>query len=197
MKTHIALSLPILLLCACSSSESGQASQAPEVFKVKFDTSKGPFVVEVHRSSSPNGADRFYDLVKQKFFDETRFFRVVPGFIVQFGISGDPTVAEKWRKQTIPDEPVKDTNARGTLCFAKAGPNSRTTQMFINLADNARLDGMGFAAFGRVVEGIEVVDQINSEYGESPDQGRIQAEGNDYLKRDFPNLDFIKTARVQ
>ena len=195
MKTSIILTL--LFLCACSSSESGQAKPAPEVYRVKFDTSKGAFVVEVHRSSAPLGADRFYDLVKQKFFDETRFFRVVPGFIVQFGLSGDPETAAKWRTQKIPDDPVKETNARGTLSFAMAGPGSRTTQMFINFADNSRLDGMGFAAFGRVVEGMEVVDQINSEYGESPDQGRIQAEGNEYLKSSFPNLDYIKTARVE
>jgi len=196
MKTPIILSL--MFLCACSSSESGQqASTAPDVFRVKFDTSKGPFVVEVHRSSAPNGADRFYDLVKQKFFDDTRFFRVVKGFIGQFGISGDPAVAEKWRKQKMPDDPVKETNARGTLSFAMAGPGSRTTQLFINLGDNNQLDGMGFAAFGRVVEGMDVVDQINPEYGEAPDQGRIQAEGNDYLKQSFPKLDYIKTVRVE
>lgn len=190
--------LTLLFLCACSSQESGQAAgPAPETFRVKFDTSKGPFIVEVHRDQAPLGVDRFYDLVKQKFFDETRFFRVVKGFIVQFGISGDPAVAEKWRVKRIPDDPVKEGNARGTLCFAKAGPGSRTTQMFINLGDNAQLAGMGFATFGKVVEGMEVVDQINSEYGETPDQGRIQAEGNDYLKGSFPNLDYIKTARVQ
>ena len=193
----IPMILTLMFLCACSSSESGQAGPAPDVFRVKFDTSKGPFVVEVHRSSAPNGADRFYDLVKQKFFDDTRFFRVVKGFIVQFGLSGDPEVAAKWRKQKIEDDPVKESNTRGTLSFAMAGPGSRTTQLFINFADNERLDGMGFAAFGRVVEGMEVVDQINSEYGESPDQGRIQAEGNDYLKQSFPNLDYIKTARVE
>src|SRR5436309_10370037 len=114
MKNHIVLSLPILFLCACSVSESGQAAPAPETFRVKFDTSKGPFVVEVHRNWAPNGADRFYDLVQQKFFDDTRFFRVVKGFIVQFGISGDPAAAASWRKQRIPDDPVKQTNARGT-----------------------------------------------------------------------------------
>src|SRR5947209_3364660 len=115
---------------------------APEVYKVKFDTSKGPFVVEVHRSWAPQGADRFYDLVQQKFFDDTRFFRVVKGFIVQFGISGDPASAASWRAKKIPDDPVKETNARGTLTFATAGPRTRTTQLFINLGDNAQLDHM-------------------------------------------------------
>jgi peptidyl-prolyl cis-trans isomerase A (cyclophilin A) len=203
MKTLIVLSL--MFLCACSSSESGQqqvqskeAAQAPDVYRVKFDTSKGPFVVEVHRSWAPNGADRFNDLVKQKFFDDARFFRVVKGFIVQFGISGDPAAAEMWRQMRIPDDPVKESNARGTLCFAMAGPGSRTTQLFINLGDNTQsLDPQGFAVFGRVVEGMDVVDQINAEYGEAPDQGRIQAEGNTYLKSSFPNLDYVKTARVE
>ena len=184
-----------ICLCACAWL---QAANAPDVFRVKFDTSKGPFVVEVHRAWSPNGADRFYDLVQQKFFDDIRFFRVVPGFIVQFGISGDPAVMAKWRPLRIPDDPVKQTNARGTITFAKAGPGSRTTQLFINLVDNSQqLNQMGFSPFGRVVEGMEVVDKINSEYGESPEQGRIQAEGNAYLKQKFPRLDYIKTARVE
>ena len=190
MKTATLLSV----LCVCGCLE---AAQAPETFRVKFDTSKGPFVVEVHRSWSPNGADRFYELVQQKFFDETRFFRVVPGFIVQFGISGNPTLAANWRARRIPDDPVKQSNTRGTLCFAKGGPGSRTTQLFINLANNERLDASGFAAFGRVVDGMNVVDEINSEYGESPQQARIQAEGNVYLKAKFPRLDYIKTARLE
>lgn len=188
--------LALLFLGACSSSQSGPSKPAPDTFRVKFDTSKGSFVVELHRDWSPAGVDRFYDLVQQKFFDDVRFFRVVKDFIVQFGISGDPGVAEKWRKDRIPDDPVKETNARGTVSFAKAGPGTRTTQLFINFGDNARLDDMGFSPIGKVVEGMEVVDQINSEYGESPDQGRIQSEGNAYLKQEFPNLDYIKSARV-
>jgi peptidyl-prolyl cis-trans isomerase A (cyclophilin A) len=185
----------LLCLCGCSSE---QAVTTPEVFRVKFDTSKGVFVVEAHRAWAPNGADRFYDLAKQKFFDDTRFFRVVKGFMVQFGISGDPKTAESWRAKMIPDDPVKEGNVRGNITFAMAGPGTRTTQLFINFADNSQaLDPQGFAAFGRVVSGMDVVDQINSQYGESPDQGRIQAEGNEYLKQTFPNLDYIKTARVE
>jgi len=186
-------------LCGCSSQpEAVTAPRAPDVFRVKFDTSKGAFVVEAHRAWAPNGADRFYDLAKQKFFDDTRFFRVVKGFMVQFGISGDPKTAESWRAKMIPDDPVKEGNVRGNVSFAMAGPGTRTTQLFINFADNSQsLDPQGFAAFGRVVSGMDVVDQINAQYGESPDQGRIQAEGNDYLKQAFPNLDYIKTARVE
>ncbi len=189
--------LSLTCICAGALSQSAQAAQAPDVFRVKFDTSKGPFVVEVHRSWAPNGVDRFYDLVQQKFFDDTRFFRVVKGFIVQFGISGDPAQAASWRAKRIPDDPVRQSNARGTLTFAKAGPGTRTTQLFINLGDNNSLDSQGFPAFGKVVEGMNVVDQINSEYGESPEQGRIQAQGNEYLKSKFPRLDYIKTARVE
>lgn len=190
--------LTLTLLCAGFMPESAQAANAPEEYRVKFDTSKGPFVVEVHRSWAPRGADRFYELVQSKFFDDERFFRVVKGFIVQFGISGDPAVAAKWRALRIPDDPVKEGNARGTLCFAMAGRGTRTTQLFINLGDNRQsLDSQGFAVFGKVVEGMNVVDQINSEYGESPDQGRIQAQGNAYLKSKFPNLDYVKTARVE
>lgn len=191
--------IALVCLCGCSSGpEAVTTPAAPEVFRVKFDTSKGVFVVEAHRAWAPNGADRFYDLVKQKFFDDTRFFRVVKGFMVQFGISGDPKTAESWRAKMIPDDPVKEGNVRGNISFAMAGPGTRTTQVFINFADNSQsLDPQGFAAFGRVVSGMDVVDQINSQYGESPDQGRIQAEGNDYLKQAFPNLDYIKTARVE
>lgn len=191
--------IALVCLCGCSSGpETITTPAAPEVFRVKFDTSKGVFVVEAHRAWAPNGADRFYDLVKQKFFDDTRFFRVVKGFMVQFGISGDPKTAESWRAKMIPDDPVKEGNVRGNISFAMAGPGTRTTQVFINFADNSQsLDPQGFAAFGRVVSGMDVVDQINSQYGESPDQGRIQAEGNDYLKQAFPNLDYIKTARVE
>lgn len=198
--------IALISLCACSSSNPSKSSPEenskaagppPAVFRVNFDTSKGPFVVEVHRSWAPNGSDRFYDLVRKKFFDGTRFFRVVPGFIVQFGLSGDPSASAQWRTMTIPDDPVTEHNVRGTIVFATAGPGTRTTQLFINLGDNTQsLDPQGFSPFGRVAEGMDVVDKIYPGYGESPDQGRIQAEGNEYLTQTFPNLDYIKSARV-
>lgn len=176
--------------------------KAPAVYKAKFDTSKGPFVIEVNRDWAPRGADRFYNLVKNGFFDNARFFRVIEGFMVQFGINGDPNIAAVWRDADIKDDPVKQSNARGTITFATAGPNTRTTQVFINFADNAPLDGQGFAPFGRVVSGMEVVDSLYGGYGEGapngngPDQGRLQQQGNAYLEKDFPKLDFIKTATI-
>ncbi len=189
----------LLLLCIPLCSCSTPAKQeAPAVYRVKFDTSKGPFVVEVHRDWAPIGADRFYDLVQQKFFDGDRFFRIVKGFIVQFGLNGDPAVSSQWESKTIPDDPVKQSNTPGMLSFAMAGPGSRTTQVFINLGDNAQsLDGQNFAPFGRVIDGMNVVTQLNDEYGEAPDQGKIQSQGNEYLKQSFPNLDYIKTARIE
>jgi peptidyl-prolyl cis-trans isomerase A (cyclophilin A) len=171
--------------------------QAPTTFKAEFTTSAGDFVVEVTRDFSPHGADRFYNLVKEGFFDGQRFFRVVPGFVVQFGIHGDPQISAVWRDANIPDDPVQTTNARGTLTFATAGPNTRTTQLFINYRDNNRLDGMGFSPFGKIVEGMDVVEKINSEYGEKPSQGKIQAEGNAYLEDKFPKLDYIERARIK
>ncbi len=175
---------------------------APETFKAQFDTTKGKFTVEVTRSLAPNGADRFYNLVKSGYFTDVEFFRVIPGFMCQFGIHGDPNVSAKWRDANIADDPVKGSNTRGTITFATAGPNTRTTQLFINFGDNTGLDGQGFSPFGKVTEGMDVVDKINSEYGEGapggngPDQGRIQAEGNAYLKKDFPNLDYIKSVII-
>ena len=177
-------------------------AKAPESFRVQFDTTKGKFIVTVTRSLSPNGADRFYNLVRSGYFKDIEFFRVIPGFMCQFGIHGDPKVSKSWRDANISDDPVKGSNTRGTITFATAGPNTRTTQMFINFEDNTRLDGMGFSPFGKVTEGMDVVDKINGEYGEGapggrgPDQGRIQEEGNAYLKKDFPNLDYIKSATV-
>jgi peptidyl-prolyl cis-trans isomerase A (cyclophilin A) len=177
-------------------------AQAPETFKVQFDTTKGRFIIEVTRSLSPLGADRFYNLVRSGYFKDVAFFRVIPGFMCQFGIHGDPAVSAKWREAGIADDPVKGSNTRGTITFATAGPNTRTTQLFINFGDNRNLDGMGFSPFGTVIEGMDVVDKINSEYGEGapsgrgPDQGLVQAEGNTYLKKDFPNLDYIKSAII-
>ena len=148
---------------------------------MKFDTSKGAFVVQVTRAWAPQGADRFYNLVKSGFYDNVRFFRVISGFMVQFGISGDPAVMAGWRNAPINDDKVVQSNKRGFITFAMAGPNTRTSQVFINFADNARLDGSGFAPFGQVVSGMEVVDKLNPEYGEGaprgsgPDQGRLQS----------------------
>jgi peptidyl-prolyl cis-trans isomerase A (cyclophilin A) len=177
-------------------------AKAPDTFQAQFDTTKGKFTVEVTRSLSPNGADRFYNLVRSGYFKDVAFFRVVPGFMCQFGIHGDPAVSAKWREANIQDDPVKGSNTRGTITFATAGPNTRTTQLFINFANNASLDGQGFSPFGKVISGMDVVDKINSEYGDGapygrgPDQGRIQAEGNAYLKKDFPDLDYIKSVTI-
>jgi peptidyl-prolyl cis-trans isomerase A (cyclophilin A) len=176
--------------------------KAPDTFKAQFDTTKGKFTIEVTRSLSPNGADRFYNLVKSGYFTDIAFFRVISGFMCQFGIHGDPVVSAKWREARIADDPVKGTNTRGTISFATAGPGTRTTQLFINFGNNVNLDGMGFSPFGKVTAGMDVVDKINSEYGEGapggrgPAQGRVQMEGNSYLKKDFPNLDYIKTATI-
>jgi len=153
-------------------------------------------VVEVTRAWAPRGADRFYALVNQKFFDDSRFFRVVPGFVVQFGLNGDPKRNEPWDSKRLRDDSVTHSNARGTITFATEGPNTRTHQLFINLGDNQRLDGMGFAPIGRVVDGMSVVDSLYGGYGESPDQQMIQTVGNRYLERAFPKLDRIETARV-
>ena len=180
---------------------------APPVFKADFDTSAGMFVVEVHRDWAPNGADRFYNLVKNGFFDNARFFRVISGFMVQFGINGDPAISSVWRDARIPRDPVKEGNKRGNITFAMQGgpngPDTRTTQMFINFGDNSNLDSAGFAAFGKVTKGMDVVDKIYSGYGEGapsgrgPEQGRVQAEGNAYLTKDFPKMDYIKKTTIE
>jgi len=187
---------------AAYADPSKLTDKAPDSFRAQFDTTKGKFTVEVTRSLAPNGADRFYNMVKSGFFKDLAFFRVVPGFMCQFGIHGDPAVSAKWREANIADDPVKGSNTRGTITFATAGPNTRTTQLFINFHDNVGLDGQGFSPFGKVVDGMDVVDKINGEYGDGgpwghgPDQGRIQMEGNAYLKKDFPNLDYIKSATI-
>ncbi len=182
---------------------AGLKEKAPETFKVDFDTSKGKVVVEVTRAWAPNGADRFYNLVKNGFFSDTRFFRVISGFMVQFGIHGDPAISAAWRMARIPDDPVKESNKRGYITFATAGPNTRTTQVFINFRDNAGLDSQGFSPFGRIISGMDVVDKLYSEYGEGapsgrgPDQGQIQAQGNAYLTKSFPQMDYIKAATIE
>lgn len=181
---------------------SSMAEQAPTVFKAKFTTTKGDFVVEVTRAWSPRGADRFYNLVKYHFYDGAAFFRVLPGFVVQFGISPRPEVSRVWQQAVIPDDRVTQSNTRGTLTFATGGPNTRTTQVFINLADNSSLNSMGFSPFGKVIEGMEVIDKFYSRYGEGAPQGngpaqdRIQKEGKAYLEKNFPRLDTIQTAVI-
>jgi peptidyl-prolyl cis-trans isomerase A (cyclophilin A) len=200
-----------LLAAGCSSktepeksmsAPSSKVETAPEKFSVNFDTSKGAFTVEVTKALSPFGADRFYNLVKSGYFDGARFFRMLPGFIVQFGIAGDPSISSLFRHSTIPDDPVKTPNREGTITFATAGPGTRTTQIFINLGDNERLDGQGFSPFGKVTSGMDVVKSFYAGYGEGqprgngPDQSRIENEGNAYLEKDFPRLDYIKKAAI-
>jgi peptidyl-prolyl cis-trans isomerase A (cyclophilin A) len=180
-------------------SPASLKEQAPAVFKANFETSAGTFVIEVHRDWAPNGADRFYNLVKSGFFENVRFFRVIPGFMVQFGMHGDPSVGAAWRYAAIKDDPVKESNKRTYVTFAMAGPNTRTTQIFINFADNAGLDGQGFAPFGKIISGMNVVDKLNATYGATPgnDQGNIAAGGNAYLEKTYPKLDFIKKATIE
>jgi peptidyl-prolyl cis-trans isomerase A (cyclophilin A) len=174
---------------------------APDSFRVAFETGKGRFVVQATRAWSPRGVDRFHTLVEQGFYDRVKFFRVLPNFIAQFGINGDPENNTRWER-AIPDDPVKESNRKGTLSFATGGPNTRTTQLFINTRDNRQLDAMGFTPIGHVVEGMDVVEKLYSGYGEGapdgrgPMQGRIEREGNAYLNRYFPRLDSIITARI-
>ncbi len=171
--------------------------QAPDEFSVRLETSAGPVVIQVTRDWAPIGADRFYNLVRNGFYDGQRFFRVVSNFVVQWGLSGNPALNQVWHRAHISDDPVKQSNARGRITFAKTNqPNTRTTQLFINLGDNLNLDGMGFAPFGEVVEGMEVVDAINAEYGQQPSQGKIATNGNAYLEENFPNLDYIVKAEI-
>ena len=185
------------------SNPAQATAAAPATFKVKLSTTKGDFVIEVHRDWAPLGADRFYNLVKLGYFNDAALFRVVKGFMVQFGIHGDPAVNRAWRVAHIKDDPTgKQSNTRGMVSFAMAGPNTRTTQIFVNYADNSRLDAMGFSPFGKVVDGMKVVDALEGGYGEGapsgrgPAQGRIQEEGNPYLHAQFPKLDYIKKATI-
>ena len=172
--------------------------QAPAMYKAAFDTSAGKFVVEVHRAWAPNGADRFYNLVKSGFFDETRFFRVVPNFMVQFGINGDPAVASAWQNANLKDDPATGHgNKKGFVTFATRGKDTRTTQVFVNFKDNGFLDAQGFTPFGEVTVGMDVVEKINDSYGEKPNQGSIQSQGNVYLKAQFPKLDYVKKATIE
>lgn len=207
----LALFIAVLMTPGGADAQGGKASlknpaslteKAPDTFTVNVDTSKGAFSIEVTRAWAPNGADRLYNLVKNGYYDQVRFFRVVGGFMAQFGIHGDPAISAAWRNARIPDDPVKESNKKGYITFATAGPNTRTTQLFINLVDNGGLDKQGFAPIGRVGSGMDVVEKLHSGYGEGaprgkgPEQGRVQAEGNAYLEKDFPQLDYIKTASI-
>jgi peptidyl-prolyl cis-trans isomerase A (cyclophilin A) len=200
----------LLLIFLAATSGFGQANKvaltkpsalnerAPNVYKAKFETTAGIFIIEVHAEWAPKGADRFYNLVKNGYYDGCRFFRVMPGFMVQFGINGDPGIQRNWEHATIPDEKVTQGNTRGFVSFAKSTlPNTRTTQVFINFGDNSRLNRDGFAPFGKVLLGMEVVDKIYSGDGQKPDQTRIQTEGNAYLTKNFPKLDYIKKATIE
>ena len=191
------------VLAGCSRTEpkkqeaEAPAAPKPEIgnFKVRFETTKGPFVVEVHRDWAPLGAARFEELVKDGFYNNSSFFRVVPNFIIQFGIAADPKMTKKWNKPIKDDQPVR-TNSYKSLAFATAGPETRTTQVFINLRSNQILDKQGFAPFAMVIEGMEIVEKLYSGHGEGPDQGRIERQGNTYLKASFPRLDYITRATI-
>src|SRR3954452_5930343 len=181
---------------AALKNPAGLTEQAPATYKAAFDTSAGKFVITVHRAWAPLGADRFYNLVKNGFFDDTRFFRVVPNFMVQFGLNGDPAIQSNWANANITDDPVTQSNKKGYVTFATRGKDTRTTQVFVNFKDNGFLDSQGFAPFGEVTSGMDVVEKISAEYGEKPNQGSIQSEGNKYLNAQFPKLDYVKAATI-
>jgi peptidyl-prolyl cis-trans isomerase A (cyclophilin A) len=203
---HAAAGALVVVAAACGSIGAQDTSglrnpaalteQAPATFSATFDTSKGRFVVEVHREWAPRGADRFYNLVKSGFFNDVRFFRVIGGQLAQFGMHGEAAVQEAWRDAVIEDDPVRHGNTRGSVSFASRGPNTRTTQLFINLRDNSVYDRLGFAPFAEVVSGMDVVDRLYSAYEERPEQGLIDEEGNAYLTREFPNLDYVQKAAI-
>ncbi len=201
-----------LLLAGCSAppenkpaapAKAAQREPVPEVYRVNLDTSKGAVVVEVTRAWAPHGAEHFFELVKTGYYDGDRFYRVVPRFVVQFGINGDPKVTQLWSSLRIPDDPVKQKNRKGTVTFASSGPGARTTQVFVNMRDNLSLDHEGFAPFGRVVEGMEVLDSLYGGYGDmaprgsGPDGVKIEGDGNTYLDNHFPRLDYIRKATVE
>ncbi len=181
---------------SASATTGTTAPAAATSFKVRFVTSRGPFVIEVHPDWAPIGAKRFGELVEDHYFDGARFFRVVPNFVVQFGLAANPAETKKWNT-SITDDPVTHTNRTGAVVFATAGPNTRTTQLFINLASNQSLDEQGFAPFGEVTDGMDVVQKIYPGYGETPRQDLIEQQGNEYMTANFPKLDYIKTAKIE
>jgi peptidyl-prolyl cis-trans isomerase A (cyclophilin A) len=193
---------PVIPVSNESRPSGASSAEKQDVYQVKFETSKGDFVVEVHPDWAPLGAAQFKKAVEAGVYNDARFFRVVDGFMVQFGIPGDPKLAAEWREKRIKDDPAQQSNQRGMVTFAMGGPNTRTSQVFINFGDNSFLDSQGFPPFGKVIEGMDVVDALYKEYGEGaprgrgPDQGRIQMEGNAYLTKSFPKMDYIKTATV-
>ena len=195
----LAIALVPLVAAACGDAPPARqavAGPAPDSFRVAFATNRGTIVVEARRAWAPNGVDRFYQLVSEGFFDENRFYRVLPGFIAQFGANDDKKRNEQWEAKPIPDDPAHEKNRRGTISFANLGPGTRTHQLFINLKDNASLDAQGFAPIGRVVEGMPVADSLYDEYGEIPKYHLIATLGNKYLARMFPKLDYITSARI-
>jgi peptidyl-prolyl cis-trans isomerase A (cyclophilin A) len=209
----MALGAPLcLMLVACSTPDQTKKAEAPaaakeervpDVFQVNLDTSKGPVLIDVHRDWAPRGADHFYALVRTGFYDGNRFFRVVRFFVVQFGINGDPQLNRLWANANLPDDPVKQSIVKGTLTYAHLGPNSRSTQLFINLKDNKALDKQGFAPIGKVISGMDTVERFYSSYGEmaprgqGPDPSQIEVQGNAYLENNFARLDYIKKAAIQ
>jgi peptidyl-prolyl cis-trans isomerase A (cyclophilin A) len=207
----LALTIPSLAIAQTGGPDLAKlknpaalTERAPDTYKARFETTKGPIVITVHRAWAPLGADRFYNLVKNGFYDETRFFRVIDGFMAQIGMHGDPSVQRAWTSARLQDDPVKESNKRGYVTFAHAGPNSRTTQFFINFKDNGEsLDKQGFPPIGQVTTGMDVVDKLYSGYGEGaprgqgPSQGNISAQGNAYLAKDFPKLDYVKKATIE
>lgn len=198
MKLLFALILAINLAWAVTTPAKQSPQKTPEKFSVLFKTSKGEFTLTVEKKNAPIGAERFYNLIQQKYYDKAKFFRVVTGFVVQFGLAADPKVSEKWKNMNLIDDPVKLSNTEGTISFATAGPNTRTTQLFINLGNNSNLDGMGFSAFGKVEKGMDVVRKLYADYGESPtpEQGKIEQLGNKFLDQKYPKLDYIIEAKV-
>lgn len=205
----LALAMAVALLPAVAVAQPSLTNpaslneKAPVTYKVRLDTSAGPVVIQVNRDWAPLGADRFYNLVKNGFYDNCRFFRVISNFMVQFGINGDPAVSSAWVNARIPRDPVKQTNKRGMITFAMGGgpngPDTRTTQVFINFRSNANLDGLGFAPFGEVTSGMEVVDKLYAAYGSGPQDAfmDIQTKGNAFLQKEYPKLDFIKKATIE
>jgi peptidyl-prolyl cis-trans isomerase A (cyclophilin A) len=200
LKHVIAVAALVAIVSQAPGAAQAPNEQAPATFRARFDTSQGAFVIEVTREWAPLGADRFFTLVKSGFYDGARFFRVLSGFMAQFGLNGDPSIQAAWASANLVDEPPKQSNLRGFVTFAKeSSPNSRYTMVFINYKDNSYLDADGFAPFGQVVVGMEVVDKLYAGYGRTnvPDQRRIKNDGNAYLSAEYPQLDFIKKATIE